>query len=142
MAVKNFGAAFWLANASGTLTKIGSVTSVKAPSLTRGTIDTTDHDTPDGVMTFIGEGVADPGDGSVTINWVPGSAGDTLVLEALASGGNRDFKIVANGAAGKYELAGECIVTGYEPDDQPVTGKQTATISFKASGALAWDEAA
>lgn len=134
MAEKNFGAAFYLGNK-----KIAEVLSVKAPSLSRGTIDTTTHDSVDGIMEFMGEGVADPGTLSVQIHWVPGSESDTALLAALASGDTQAMTVVSNGrkadgTAEKKGTTGKGIITGYEPDDQPVQGKQAATVSIKASG--------
>lgn len=142
MAEKNFGAAFYMAAVAaptGPLVKLAEVVSVKAPSLSRGTIDTTTHDSVDGIMEFMGEGVADPGELTITVNRVPGGATDTAVLAALAAGIVLPMKVTSNGrdsqgAATKIQTAGNGIVTGYEPDDQPVQGKQTATISIKASG--------
>lgn len=142
MAEKNFGAAFYMAAVAaptGTLVKLAEVVSVKAPSLSRGTIDTTTHDSVDGIMEFIGDGVADPGELTITVNRVPGGDTDTACIAALAAGVALAMKVTSNGrtaqgAATKIQTAGIGIVTGYEPDDQPVNGKQTATLSIKASG--------
>jgi hypothetical protein len=148
MAEKNFGAAFLLgasAAANATLTKIAEVLSVKAPSLSRGTIDTTTHDSAGGVMEFMGEGVADPGVLTVQIHRVPGSDSDAKLLAAVASGDSLLMAVNSNGRNGagvatKMQTKGIGIVTGYEPDDQPVQGKQTATVTIKASGV--WTQAA
>lgn len=142
MAERNFGAAFYMASVAaplGALTKLAEVLSVKAPSLSRGTIDTTTHDSVDGIMEFMGEGVADPGELTVQVHRVPGSATDTAILAALAAGQNMAMKVTSNGrkndgTAQVMQTAGVGIVTGYEPDDQPVQGKQTATLTIKASG--------
>ncbi len=142
MAERNFGAAFYIADPAaptGPLEKAAEVLSVKAPSLTRGTIDTTTHDSVDGIMEFIGEGVADPGELTVQVHRVPGSETDDLFLRALASGLNLPMKVTSNGRKAdgtpqKMQTAGIGIVTGYEPDDQPVQGKQAATLTAKPSG--------
>ncbi len=142
MAEKNFGAAFMMPVAGvpdGVITKVAEVLSVKRPSLARETIDTTTHDSVDGIMEFMGEGVADPGDLTIQIHWVPGSAADLWILSALATGVVLPLKVVSNGrteqgVATKIQTAGNGIFTGYEPDEQPVQGKQTATVSIKASG--------
>lgn len=147
MAERNFGAAFYIgatSAANAVLTKAAEVLSVKAPSLSRGTIDTTTHDSANGVMEFMGEGVADPGELTIQIHRVPGSATDTLLLAALADPNARQMKITSNGraaggAAQVMQTTGLGIVTGYEPDDQPVQGKQTATLTVKASGV--WTQA-
>lgn len=136
MAVAAFGAELWVDNSGGTLTQIGEVVAVTPPALSRGTIDTTHHATASGIMTFIGSGVADPGEVSATINYVAGSASDDLLLEAAQSGTVRSFKVVVNAASGQEGISGEGIVTGYTPDSSAVDGKQTATVTIKASGAL------
>lgn len=142
MAEKNFGAAFYMAAVAaplGALIKLAEVVSVKAPGMTRGTIDTTTHDSVDGFMEFMGEGTIDPGELTIQVHRVPGSATDTACLAAAASGLATAMKVTSNGrddqgAPKKMQTAGIGIVTSYEPDDQPVQGKQTATLSIKASG--------
>jgi len=136
MAVAAFGAELWVDNSGGTLTQIGELLSITLPSLTRATLDTTNHATTNGIQTFIGSGIADPGELSATIHYVPGSASDDLLLEAVASGTVRSFKGVANASSGQEGVAGEGIVTGYAPDSLEIDGKQTATVTIKASGAL------
>ncbi|RZI61395.1 MAG: hypothetical protein EOP94_00570 [Zymomonas sp.] len=142
MAEKNFGAAFYMAAVAapaGPVVKLAEVLSVKAPSLSRGTIDTTTHDSVDGIMEFMGEGVADPGELTIQVHRVPGGATDTACIAAVTAGVALSMKVTSNGrdaqgAAIKMQTAGIGIVTAYEPDDQPVQGKQTATVSIKASG--------
>lgn len=138
MAVQNFGKEMHLQPTGGgsTLTKLSELLSLKAPSQTVGVIDVTTHDSAEGIMESMPEGVSDPGDGSATIHWIPGSATDTLVQAVLAARQVRNVKFVLNGATAKYALTGPIIVTSYEPDDSPVQGKQTATIGFKAAGKM------
>lgn len=144
MAARNFGKEMHLqaVGASATLTKLGELLSLKVPSSTVGIIDTTTHDSVDGVMESMAEGVTDPGSGTATIHWVPGSATDTLILAVLTAKITRNAKFVVNGATAKYELTGPIIITSYEPDDAPVQGKQSATIGFRAAGKLTFAQAA
>jgi hypothetical protein len=142
MAEKTFGAAFYMARAvdpTGPLLKIAEVLSVKSPALSRGTIDATTHDSEEGIMEFIGEGVADPGELTVQIHWVPTSDSDATMISGLLYNFPLRMKVVSNGrtalgAATRIQTVGYGIVTSYEPDDQPVQGKQTATLTVKASG--------
>lgn len=136
MAVAAFGAELWVDNSGGTLTQIAEVLSVTPPSLTRATLDTTHHATASGIQTFIGSGIADPGEISATIHYVAGSASDDLLLEAVGAGTARSFKVVVNAASGQEAISGDVIVTGYAPDSSEIDGKQTATVTMKVSGAL------
>ncbi|AHE52637.1 phage tail tube protein [Sphingomonas sanxanigenens] len=134
--VLGYGTALYLTNAAAALQKVLGLTNVNRPNLTVETVDTTTHDSPDAVREFIA-GLADPGELSATIHYEPGSATDDLILEHLASREKRPFNIVTIGAAGATENnEGVIILTSYEPDDAPIDGVRTATVTGKVSGAI------
>lgn len=127
-----FGAQFWLHNGTA-LTKVADIISVNRPNISVDTIDVTTHDSAGGVREFIA-GLADPGDLSVQMLYVPGSAGDTLLLAALSARAPKAFKIVIPAATGSQDITGTIIPTGYEVDDVPTDDRMTATFTGKVSG--------
>lgn len=130
-----FGAQFWLHNGS-TLVQVADVLSVTPPSATVETIDTTTHGSTGAIREFIA-GLIDSGEGSVRINWNPGSASDTLLEAQLAARTPRAFQIVVPTAGGGTRTySGTCLVTGYEKDDVVIDDKLTAVLTIKASGAI------
>ncbi|AHE55910.1 hypothetical protein NX02_21900 [Sphingomonas sanxanigenens DSM 19645 = NX02] len=130
------GTALYLTNGAGVLTKVNGLLNVNRPNLTVETVDTTTHDSADGIREFIAA-LADPGELSATIHYEPGSATDDLLLEHLVSREKRAFNIVTKGPAGALEdNEGMVILTSYEPDDAPIDGVRQATITGKVSGAV------
>lgn len=129
-----FGAKFFLDDA-GTLTEISDVMSVTPPSPTVETIDTTTHGSAGGVREFIA-GLIDAGEGSIRINYLPGSASDALLAAAVLSRAVKPWKINVPASTGTWDFTGNCIVTGYEKDDVVIDDKMTAVLTFKASGLI------
>ncbi len=134
MAKHGFGAKFFLHNGT-TLTEISEVMAVTPPSPSVETIDTTHHGSSGGVREFIA-GLIDTGEGSIRINWNPGSASDTLLAAAVASRAVKAWKINVPASTGTVDFTGNCIVTGYEYDDVVIDDKMTAVLSFKVSGQI------
>lgn len=129
-----FGAKFFLHNGTA-LIEVADIMSVTPPSPTVETIDTTTHSSAGGVREFIA-GLIDTGEGSVRINWVPGSASDTLLSAAVLSRAVKAFRINVPAGTGTRDFTGNCIVTGYEFDDVVIDDKMTAMLSFKVSGLI------
>ena len=127
-----FGARFFLGNPE---TEVADLMSVTPPSSTVETIDTTTHGSPGGVREFIA-GLIDAGEGSVRVNWIPGSASDVALAAALASRAVQEFRINVPAEADTRDFIGNCVVTGYEKDDVVIDDKMTAVLSIKASGLI------
>lgn len=121
-----------LTNASGNLTKVEGLISVEPPSMTIETVDVTDQDS-EFTKEYIA-GLIDPGDVSATVKYLPGDATDLLIREHAASRKTRPFEIVVNANNGTVTVSAMCIVTNYKPDNSPVNGVRTATLTLKVSG--------
>lgn len=134
--ILGFGAQLWLTPGTGTLTRVFGLLSVNRPNLNVDSVDTTTHESVGGVREFIA-GLADPGELTATVHYEPGTPTDDLILEHLASRAKRAFKIVTPSATGVTEdHTGTILLTSYEPDDAPIDGVRTATITAKVSGAV------
>jgi hypothetical protein len=115
-------------------TLVAELRSVTPPTATRGTTDATTHDSAAGAMEFIADGVYDPGDMNMSVNYIAGSTGDLALTTAVTTGTLQNIKIHVKTAAGYQAKTFSGIVTSYGPDDMPVTGIQTASVTIKVSG--------
>lgn len=134
----NKGATLSMGTAAIALTAIGEILDIKEPGFTRELIDVTTHDSGDAVE-YIAEGVYDTTEISVTLHYVAGSAADLALLAATQAVGEtalRYFSLTPKAAVGTKLRTFAGFVTAYEPDSKPVRGKQTATVTIKATGAI------
>ncbi|GAA2985333.1 phage tail tube protein [Streptomyces fulvorobeus] len=110
-------------------TAIANATNISGPGLSRKTIDTTAHDSPDKYMEFVG-GLVDPGEVSVDVNYDPADH-DTLVAD-LNDVEPRNYQLVfPTTPAATWAIA--AVMKGFEPT-APYDDKLTASITFKVSG--------
>lgn len=131
------GAELWMAASGGTLIKVAELLTVEPPNRSRATIDATTHDSPDGAIEVIAEGIYDPGEVNATLHYIAGSATDDALVAAMTGGAKQDVKIVAKAATGTEDLEFSGYLTNYGPDPLGTTGKQTAKLSLKVSGPIA-----
>ena len=136
MARETFGVVFKMGPAGGSLTALAGVTSVSPPNMTREALDVTSHGSANGAAEFIGDGVFDPGELTVSTNYVGGDATDDALIAALTSGDLKDFSFTVNAATGTETIEFSGIVTSYGPAELGVKGKQSATATIKVSGGL------
>lgn len=112
-----------------TFTDVAEVVTITPPSMIRESIDATHLESPGKYKEFIA-GLAESGDATITINFVP-SAADVLVTAFDAESGN--FQITFPNSV---TMTFSGIVTGYELGELSVD-KMTATFTVKATGKAA-----
>lgn len=135
MAAKHgFGATFSLHNGT-VLTVVADILAITPPNTTVETIDITTHGSAGGFREFMA-GLADGGEFSIRINYVPGSAGDTLIAAAVTARTSKAFKINLPAGTGTRDFTGTCIPTGYEKDDVVIDDKMTAVLTAKITGSV------
>lgn len=132
----NFGVVFKIGTTATPSTTLADVFNVSPPKQSRDAVDITTHGSAGGAMEFAADGVYDPGELTVEMNYIAASATDTAILAALASATNYYFQWSAKSAAGVKTFTTQGIVTEYGPDALPIKGKQTATMKVKLSGAV------
>lgn len=131
----NFGQKVFMdAAPTAATTLVAELVSVTLPTATRGTLDATTHDSIAGAMEFLSEGVYDPGEMSLVVKLIDGSATDTAFTTALTSGALQNVKVQIKGATGFRAWSFSGFATSYGPGDMPVTGLQEATFGLKVSG--------
>lgn len=135
MSNPNFGVEFHFTDADDDEFEILEVLSVTPSNPTRPTYQDSHHKTVD-AHTYKGEKLLEPGTLTVRVNYLSGSTHDAKLLAMLAVLDPKPYRSVHNGSAGaKRQISGQAILTGYQPQDMPLTGKQEAVLTFQASGA-------
>ena len=131
---------FWLDDASSVSTKLGEVFTIPIPTGTAELIDASHFDTV-GFRDFITARLRDGEETDVELNWVPGSATDTLCVAAI--GTTRDFQIKVFQDAGVYTFDGSVLVRDYVRTN-PLDDRRTATLRVKWVSTIteAWDPSA
>jgi predicted secreted protein len=130
------GAEFWLDSAGDVLTQLSEILSVALPNSQVEDVEATHMASPNRRREFIA-GLIDDGEGTIEMNYVPGSATDILIRAALADGETRDYKVVLPVADGStWEVTGDCIVKGYERST-PIDDRMTATLTVRFTGSSA-----
>jgi hypothetical protein len=131
------GSTFKLANAAAALTLIGEPTNIPIPSGATDLIEASHYASVD-FKDFISSPLKDGEEADLTMNWVPGSATDSLLRAAV--GQTRAFEIVVpagEGATsdGTFKWTGSVLVRNYVREN-PFDDKRTGTLTVKWVGAI------
>lgn len=128
-----YGSIFELETASGagTFSAIAEIDDLTPPNEKADVLDATNFDSPDGYKEFI-LGMTDPGDVKWTMNLVPGSASETLILAAKAS--RQAYKARITFPLGQ-QWTFSILILEYSPA-VPVDKKMTCSVSGKVSGSI------
>jgi len=126
-----YGSEFRLGDGASpeTFTALAEVINITPPSDTVDIIDATHMQSPNRTRESI-EGLIDPGECSIELNFVPGGPADDAIQTWKSTGGVRNCQIkFPNGVT--WTFSG--LLTGYEPT-VPVDDKMTATLTIKVTG--------
>ncbi len=114
---------------------LGGMTSIDPPGPSRGSIETTDFDTPAGAKAFIGEAFFDPGELSMTIKTAPGLATEVLLATLMVEQENRLWEIRYKRLEGAPKQSFRGHLTGYTPGT-PLGELISYDLKIKVSGAI------
>lgn len=128
-----YGGEFHLANDTDILTELVEVVSFTLPNGETETVEATHLKSPNRRREYIA-GMIDDGELEVVLNYVPGSATDVLILDALQSGDSREYMAVIPRETSNWEITGTCVVTGYDRGSVEADGKMEATLTIRLSG--------
>lgn len=130
------GTEMWLDNNAGTpvLTKLGEILSVTPPNPQTEQVEATHMASPNRRREYI-SGLIEDGEGTFTMNYVPGSVTDELIRVGQASGATKSYRIVIPDGAGTWVIDGDCIITGYTRDI-PIDDRMTAELTVRFTGAV------
>lgn len=128
-----YGAKFALGDGADpeNFTELAEVFSITPPSETVDVLDATHMQSPNRTREFI-EGLIDPGECSIEMNFIPGSAADVAIQALKGTGANNCRITFPDGGSGSVTWTFAGILTGYEPA-VPNDDKMTATVTFKVT---------
>jgi hypothetical protein len=113
----------------GVFDLIGEVIDITPPTLATDQIEATHFTSAGGVREFI-PGLKTPGEGSLTINWIPGDASDLILQALLTSGDTRSMKLTLPNAI-TWTFDGW--VKSFAPST-PIGDRMTAVITIQGTG--------
>jgi hypothetical protein len=119
----------------GNCAELIEVRSYNAPTDEADEHEVTHLKSPDRRKEYL-QGLIDAGEVSATLNYIPGSATDLLLTDALDSGTTRAVRFIipdpAGAAAWKIETSG--FVKRYAPDTVEANAPITATLTLRITG--------
>lgn len=129
-----WGGAFHFTNNSAVLTELVEVKSFTLPNGTTEQLDATHLKSPNRRREKIA-GMIDDGDLTVTLNYVPGSATDLLIMQAFTEGDTRPYMAVIPRVAADWEVTGTAFISGVDRGEIVADGVMEVTVTFTLSGA-------
>jgi len=128
-AILGYGSVFAIHDGSSTFDAIAEVIEISPPNQQADDVDVTHMASPGQTREFI-QGLIDPGEMSITINWVPSDATDVIIQALKTSGATRQMRITWPNNV-KWTFSG--FIKGFEPSS-PIDDRMTATITVRVSG--------
>lgn len=110
---------------------VAEITNLTPPNQSVDQVDVSNMDSPNRYREFI-PGLTDPGEMTVEMNFVSGSATDALIRARRAAGDYQNAKIVFEDGDTWVFAA---FVSGYEIST-PIDDKMTATLTLKVAGEI------
>jgi hypothetical protein len=120
-------------NGAGTPTELVEVVSFTLPNGQTETLDATHLKSPNRRREKI-SGMIDDGELTVVVNYVPGSATDTIIRTAKSDGLERGWMAVVPRATTDWEIEGTGIVTGWDRGTVIADDIMRGTITIAVSG--------
>lgn len=127
-----WGSEFWLADAAGVLKELDEVTEIPFSEPTADDVEVTHFKSPDRTKEYL-PGMIEPGEGPITLNYIPGSATDLLVTEARKSGKVRAYRAIIPTAEGTWQIDGFLYVKS-RGRAVPIGDRMTQTVNVRFTG--------
>lgn len=135
-----WGAEIQVSSSSSTagLVELGEIRSFTVPNDEADEHEVTHMKSPNRRKEFI-QGMIDGGEGTCTINYVPGSATDLLLTDALDTGTTRAVRFIIPDTSGTGAAAWQITTSGfvkkYAPDEVQPNAPITASLTIRYTGA-------
>lgn len=127
-----WGSEFWLADAAGVLKELDEVTEIPFAEPTADDVEVTHFKSPNRTKEYI-PGMIEPGDGTITLNYIPGSPTDLLITDARKSGKVRAFRSVIPTSEGTWQTDGFLYVKS-RGRAVPIGDRMTQSVSVRFTG--------
>ncbi|MBL3580648.1 phage tail tube protein [Rhodovulum visakhapatnamense] len=116
----------------GTFEELAEVNEVTPPNQQADDIDVTHQKSPNKTREYIA-GMIEPGEMTLSLNWIPGGSTDMTIQALKVSGARRQMRITwPNGIT--WTFTG--YIKGFEPSSQ-LGDKMTGTVTIKVAGSTA-----
>ncbi len=122
------GSEFWLKVGAGTLTKLGEVFNIPVPNTEAAELIDASHMETEVYKDYIQARLREGVESDIEMNWIPGSATDTLCKSAV--GLTCEYKVVIPDGADTVEFTGSCLVRNYMRSN-PMDERRTGTLTVK-----------
>lgn len=130
-----WGGSFKFDNDSNVLTELVEVKSFTLPNGTVEQLDATHLKSPNRRREKVA-GMIDDGDLVVTMNYVPGSATDLLIMQAFTEGDTRSYEAHIPRASGTdWLVSGDAFISGVDRGEIVADGIMEVAVTFTLSGA-------
>lgn len=129
-AIIGHGTTFGIDDGAASFDIIGEVIDMSPPALDTDQVEATHMTSANGIREYI-PGLKTPGEGSITINWVPGDASDVILQALLTSGVTRSMQITFPNAA---TWTFDAWIKGFAPST-PIGDRMTAVVTIQGTGA-------
>lgn len=134
-----WGGEFHFDNNSGSLTELVEVVSFTLPNGQTEQLDATHLKSPNRRREKIA-GMIDDGDLQVTLNYVPGSATDLLIMQAFTEGDARSYEAHIPRASGvDWIVSGDAFISGVDRGEIVADGIMRVTVTFTLVGSATED---
>lgn len=134
-----YGTEFWLADAAGNLTELDEVTEIPFAEETADDVEVTHFKSPKKRKEYKG-GLIEPGEGTITLNYIPGSPTDLLIRAAHNDGKVRAYQARLPAPDDKSWVVDGFLIVKSRGRAVPIGDRMTQTVNVRFTGAT--DEAA
>jgi predicted secreted protein len=131
-AITAFGTILSIDNGSGVYTDVAEIKEISGPSLSRNTIDVTNHASASAHKEFIA-GLADAGEITLGLSWLPNNTQHTQLKADFDAGTLRNFKITPPSTLTSKIWTAAGIITKFDPQ-YPIDGAAGLQVTIKVSG--------
>jgi hypothetical protein len=130
-----WGTTFLLANAAGVLTELDEVTEIPFAEETADDVETTHFKSPKRRKEYK-LGLIEPGEGTLTLNYIPGSPTDILLRAAHNDGKVRAFRAILPDEVGEpdWQIDGFLLVKS-RGRNVPIGDRMTQSVMVRFTGA-------
>lgn len=111
--------------------QIAELTSISGPGITRGSVDTSSHDSTDNLKTFLPAGLSEPGEFSIEGNFIPSDTEHAGLITAFKSTTAVNYLVDFVNPAVTWAFAG--LVTAFSIT-APFDGKVGFSATIKCTG--------
>jgi hypothetical protein len=129
-----YGTEFWLGDASMTLVELDEVTEIPFAEETADDVEVTHFKSPKKRKEYKA-GMIEPGEGTITLNYIPGSPTDVLIRGAHNDGKVRPYRAIVPAPDDKSWVIDGFLIVKSRGRAVPIGDRMTQTVNVRFTGA-------